>query len=264
MGTKKATYPDIVVNGVTSIHDDCKIHELEENEIPRLVEDIRQAGIYAREHDYIDSKAVVFDGPLNHAERLIKHQLNRLFHGKYISIGDLENPGDFGQWEYFIRGTDCIKTSFLFVFLRDVVAMKTCPEGIDERDLDKFENNLRGLFILAESQLTGAQSHESSDLVFDCFAYALWKKNESRYMTIDAFWRYITKFLIEKEGDFEFEWENHSYVARLEPYPKKDNEKYQIKIDCENDKTKSVRARGERWFKDNWPKLQRKFKETRK
>jgi len=258
--SKKKTYPDISINGQKRKHETYKIHELEEDEIPRLMEDIRQAGIYSRQTDNADNiKIAISNTPLSHIEGLIKHQLNRLLDGKYLSTGDLKSPNDFIQKEYFIRQTCCIKTNFLFNFLKDIISMKTCPESIDERELSKFEVSLRGLFFLAESQLTGGSKNKQE--VFNHFIYFVWKGNGSKHMTIDGMWNLVIMFLRNKDNaeELTFSWNEKNYAARLVENKSGAN---QIKIECETRGIAGARPKGKPWFSKNWPHLQRVFEKN--
>jgi len=258
--SKKKTYPDISINGQNRKHETYKIHELEEDEIPRLMEEVRQAGIYSRQSDNADNiKTVISNNPLSHIEGLVKHQLNRLLDGKFISINDLKTPSDFIHEEHFIRQTYCIKTNFLFNFLKDIVSMKTCPESIDERELSKLEASLRGLFFLAESQLTGGSKNKQS--IFNNFIYFVWKGNGSKHMTIDGMWNLVIVFLLNKDnaGEFSFSWDGNTYAARLIVNKNGVN---QIKIECETRGIAGARPKGKPWFSKNWPHLQRTFEKN--
>ena len=257
MATKNTAYPDIVIGDGKYKHVTFKIHELEDDEVPRLLEAIFNIGDFARKHpNSQDIKSIVSNSPLHHIQGLVRHQLNRLLGDKYVSNSDLKSPSDFIHEETLIRDFYCIKTTFLFNFLRDIVKLCYAPEFIDQQAIDKFECNLRGLFFLAESQITGSKKGKGH--IFEGFLYFLWEKNNSKHMTIDGFWKYVIGFIHNENncGELEFQHKGNTYIARGVEGKRKVGK---IKIVCESNGELSARPKGKRWFKDNWPKLQRSF-----
>jgi len=268
MPAKKKSYPDISVNGRKQKYEAFNMEELEEDEIPMLMEEIRQAGAYSRAHDDIDSiKLAVSDTCLSRIERLVKNQLNRALDGKHVFTSYLEIPGDFIHEQYFIRQTYCVKTNFLFNFLKDIVSIKACPESIDERELSKLEVSLRGLFFLVAPQTDGAKSQKYKDPAFKPFARIIWMKSKRKKLTEHDFWACALKELIKHP--YQVKLGLHRQPAHPQNRNKKDififtldkNKQNSpvIKITCESSDNPHTTLITRSQVKRNWPKMQKEF-----
>jgi len=270
MPAKKKSYPDISIGGRNLKHSDFKIHELEEDEIPRLLRSIESSAKHVRESVNAtskDIKEIMSFTPLFHVEFLIRAQLNLLLEGKHLTNEELKTPSDLLQEEERIRYMGCIKTSFLFLFLKDIVSMNDDPSGIDQRTLDKFESNLRGLFFLIGPQTDGAKSKKYKDPAFKPFAHIIWRKSKVKKLTAHYFWACVLKEL--RKPPYQAKLRIPRYSARSPNANKKDifvftldkdkrNEPV-IKITCESSDNLNITLITRSQVTRNWPKIQKEF-----
>jgi len=265
---KKITYPSIIIGGRKHEHNTFKIHELEDDEVPRILETILSVGDFARKKpDSSDIRLIISNSPLHRIEGLVRHQLNRLLSDKYISIDDLKTYSDFDHEEEFMRDYNCIKTSFLFNFLRDLVRYRCSPEYIDQQAIDKLECNLRGLFFLAESQLTGGNKYKNETFKF--FARIIWQKSGLNKLTANDFLHYALKELRKHPYKLHFKAPSrqafaHNHEKKEEVYIARQEPKGNISFFLKSSKKpiKPLITKG--WLARNWPKIQKEFNSIKK
>ena len=143
--TKVPEY-QIIIRGHAFNTDFFKPRYMEQAEISRVTDGIRQLGVDSRT-GVADPVDLANHSPLLWIEGLIRYQWLQLECCKtgQITLEDLSTSSDFIHEQHHVDSLNCTKTSFYYRFLRNVVYLSNHPEDIWEDDIERICEAMAGM-----------------------------------------------------------------------------------------------------------------------